>query len=128
MTLGTIESDPVTPSQAEGCQSPVTATDERILQLAPRLVEDLRVERVILRDTIVGAIIGAVVCAPIYVGMVFLALRNAGTALAPNLGMAVGLGMYAGLFLGGCAGTLAGAKTLEHHEHKHLPVVPARQP
>ena len=128
MTAGTIESGPVTPSQAQGSQPQVLPTDEQRGEIAPaRLAEDRRVERVILRDTIVGAVIGAFVCAPIYVGMVFLALRNSGTALAPNLGMAVGLGMYAGLFLGGCAGMLAGAKTLEHHEHKYLPALPVQQ-
>jgi len=127
MTAATIESAPVTPSRGQGFQPPVT--DDRTPDVASgRFAEDLRVERVIVRDTIIGAIIGAIVCAPIYVGMVFLALRNSGTALAPNLGMAVGLGMYAGLFLGGCAGTLAGAKTLEHHEHKYLPAPPIRQP
>lgn len=129
MTAATIESQPVIPAQPERSQpevAPASSIDERTERdfVQGRLAEDLRVERVILRKAIVGAIVGAVVCAPIYAGLVMLALRNSGSALLPPVAMAVGLGFYAGVFLGGCTGTLVGSKALEHHERENRPTAP----
>ena len=93
-----------------------------------RLAADHRVERVVLRHALFGALIGAAICAPLYVGLVFLSLGPSGTALAPPLAMSVGLGLYAGLFLGGSIGTLLGSKALEHYERENLPPMSSPRP
>jgi hypothetical protein len=118
MTAAAIEFEP---GVANEPASPVKLVENRV-------VEDVRVERVVLRTAIVGALIGAAVCCPVYVALVWLALHNSGTSLAPPIGVAIGLGLYAGLFLGGSTGTLIGSKTLEHYEHETLPAAPPRQP
>ena len=133
MTAAAIESEPHAASEPRRAQpdASVHSLPERPAPESDpqaRLVEDVRVERVVLRKAIVGALIGAATCAPLYVGLVWLALRNSGTALGPAIGIAVGLGLYAGLFLGGSTGTLIGSKTLEHYEHDTLPSVPTGQP
>jgi sulfite exporter TauE/SafE len=129
MTTAAIESEPQAASEPRPAQpdASVHSLSDRLSDPQARLVEDVRVERVVLRKAIVGALIGAAICAPLYVGLVWLALRNSGTALGPAIGIAVGLGLYAGLFLGGSTGTLIGAKTLEHYEHDALPSLPTEQ-
>lgn len=83
--------------------------------------EQRAVEALVARSAIVGAMIGAVVCAVIWIGIVALALAGKGAALGPMLLVGAGTGMFAGIFLGGCAGTLVGALKLEHHEQASLP-------
>jgi uncharacterized membrane protein YsdA (DUF1294 family) len=131
MTAATVESEPsvlAEPQRTRPDLSLAPSSEEPAPRDAAqaRLADDRRVERVVLRKAIVGAMIGAVVCAPLYVGLVLLALRNSGTALGPPIGIAVGLGLYAGLFLGGSTGTLIGSKTLEHYERETLPAGPER--
>ena len=81
-----------------------------------------------IRGATIGAAIGAVICAPLWVLLVLIALRDSGTALGPPLAMAAGVGVVAGVFLGGWAGTLVGSTALEHFERdarpKALPVEP----
>ena len=79
-----------------------------------------------MRDAIFGAVIGAVVCAGIWTGLVLLAVQGKGQALGPVLLVGAGVGVVAGLFLGGCGGALAGARKLEHHEHETRPPLPER--
>ena len=85
-------------------------------------VEEARAEGAVFRDAILGAIIGVIVCVPLWVGLVLIALRDANTALLPLAAMAAGVGVLAGIFVGGWAGTLVGSTTLEQFEREHRPV------
>jgi hypothetical protein len=82
---------------------------------------ELRAEHAVFRDAAIGALIGALVCAPIWAGMVWLALRNSDQALLPPIAMAAAVGVLAGVFAGGWAGTLVGSHTLEEYEREHRP-------
>jgi hypothetical protein len=84
----------------------------------------LAAERTLFRRTLVGAAIGAVVCAGLWIVIVLLAVANKGYALGPVVLVGMGCGIFAGIFLGGCAGALAGATALEHAEHATLPPLP----
>ncbi len=79
-----------------------------------------RAEAGLLRSALLGSVTGAVVCAAIWTGLVAMATVGAGVALVPTLAMAAGCGVFAGLFLGGCAGALAGSRGLEHVEHERM--------
>ena len=81
-------------------------------------------ERGVFRDAFVGAVLGVLVCVPAWMALVALALRNSGTALLPPVAMAAGVGVIAGVFMGGWAGTLVGASKLEHYEHETRPKAP----
>lgn len=102
--------------------SPAAAVP-RSLTLAESYVdaEQARVESTVARSAVTGAIIGAVICAGIWVGLVAIALVGKGWRLGPMLLVGAGCGVFAGIFLGGWAGTLVGASKLEHHEHATLP-------
>jgi hypothetical protein len=84
-----------------------------------------RAEGAVFRDAVIGAVIGALVLAPIYAVLVGLALRNSGTTLLPAMLMAAGVGVLAGVFIGGWSGTLVGSHTLETFEREHRPKIPA---
>ncbi len=77
------------------------------------------VEHVLVRSTIAGMAIGAVICACIWVGLVSIALVGKGLELLPMLLVGLVCGVFAGIFLGGWAGALYGASKLEHIEHEH---------
>ena len=81
----------------------------------------LGVERSVFRYAIAGSLIGAVVCAGIWSVLMAVALAGDRTNFGPMLLVGAGCGVFAGIFLGGWAGTLAGAARLEHHEHEILP-------
>lgn len=83
--------------------------------------EQRAVENVVARSAIAGSIIGAVICAAIWVGLVTIALAGKGWSLGPMLAVGAGCGIFAGIFLGGWAGTLVGAMKLEHFEHESRP-------
>ena len=87
-------------------------------------VATAKAEHSVLHDGVVGAIIGAIVLAPTWALLVLLALRNSGTALTPPALMAAGVGVIAGVFMGGWAGTLVGSQKLEHFEHETRPPAP----
>lgn len=86
---------------------------------------EVRAERAVFRDATIGAVIGALVCAPLWAAMVWLALRNSDQALLPPLAMATGVGVLAGVFAGGWAGTLIGANALEKFERENRPKPPS---
>jgi hypothetical protein len=101
------------------------------LALAPRVPEpehgdqsalaaQVRAERNLVRSVVTGMAIGAVVCAAIWVGIVALATVGAGPALLPLFAVGAVCGVLAGIFLGGSAGALAGARGLEHVEHERM--------
>lgn len=77
-------------------------------------------EVTLVRSAIKGGAIGAFVCAAIWIGLVAIATVGKGTAMVPLLAMAAGCGVFAGLFLGGCAGALAGSRALEQVEHDRM--------
>jgi hypothetical protein len=93
--------------------------DEAILE-----IECARAEGAVLRDGVIGAVVGALILAPTWALLVVLALRDSGTALGPPVLMAAGVGVIAGVFMGGWAGTLVGSRTLEHFEHEIRPPLP----
>jgi len=102
------------------------------LAVAPRASEPGRLDQAALdaaqvqaegnlvRSVLTGMAIGAVVCCAIWVGLVALATIGSGFRLLPMLAVAAGCGVFAGIFLGGCAGALAGARGLEHVEHERM--------
>ena len=79
-----------------------------------------RAERTLAHRAIVGACIGAVVGAGVWMVLVLIALAGSGVALGPMLAVGAGCGIFAGLFLGGWAGTVAGCGVLEEAEHRTL--------
>jgi len=85
-------------------------------------------EQAVFRDAGIGAAIGVLAFAPLYVALVSLALLNRGTPLVPPMLMAAGVGVLAGVFIGGWAGTLVGASKLEKFEREHRPKPAALQP
>lgn len=82
-----------------------------------------RVENGVFRDAFLGAVVGVLILSPIWAAMVWFALRNADTARGGPVAMAAGIGVIAGVFMGGWAGTLVGATKLEHFEHETRPKV-----
>jgi fatty acid desaturase len=93
------------------------------LHVVPGHADDAqaRVERHVFRSTVIGMVVGAVVCAGIWALLVAIALVGHGWALGPMLAVGAGCGVFAGMFLGGWAGALVGASQLEHHEHDIRP-------
>ena len=105
-----IESPPPVASEpADVSPEPVAADGQRV------------VEQKVLRSILIGASIGIVVCAAIWIGLVWLASLLSDTSLVPMLWVGLGCGVFAGLFLGGSAGALAGSAALEHYEKQTLP-------
>ena len=120
-----IETETERPAPTPGAD-PTDARPPWVDDAGAREVERAHAEHTVLRDGVIGAVIGALVLAPIWAAMVLLALRNSGTALVPPTLMAAGVGVIAGVFMGGWAGTLLGTRTLEHFEHEIRPPLPGR--
>jgi hypothetical protein len=80
--------------------------------------QQVSAERGFWSATLVGALIGMVVCAGLWVLIVAIALVGAGWSLGPPLLMAAGIGVFAGAFLGGWAGAMVGAAGLERTERE----------
>lgn len=91
----------------------------------PAVVDErqVRAERVFWHRAIVGSVVGMFVGAGLWVLLVSLALVGAGWPLRGPLLMAVAVGVFAGSFLGGWAGVMAGCGVLERaeHEQRHPP-------
>ena len=113
------------PSPAVPDMPPLSAVDQPAVA---HEAAEARAEGAVMRGAAIGAAIGAVVCAPLWVLLVLIALRDSGTALGPPLWMAAGVGVIAGVFLGGWAGTLVGSTKLEHFERDSRPKAPNAQP
>jgi hypothetical protein len=80
----------------------------------------VQAERTFWRDALVGAVIGMVVCAGIWMLIVGIALVGAGWSLGGPLLMAAGVGLFGGAFLGGWAGVMVGTTRLEAAERELL--------
>lgn len=76
-----------------------------------------RAEHTFWRRAVVGAAIGMVAGAGGWALLVFLALAGTGWDLGPALLMGAAVGVFAGAFLGGWAGVMAGCGVLEAAEH-----------
>jgi hypothetical protein len=83
--------------------------------------EQRRVESQVARAALLGAVVGAFAGAGAWMVIVVLALAGKGWALGPMLAVGAACGVFAGIFLGGWAGTVVGALRLERYEHEHLP-------
>ena len=105
-------------STALALASSVPATEHRVQ--SSNEAAQLRAERMLLHKALIGAAIGAVVCAAIWIGLVAIATVGAGPPLVPILAVAAACGVLAGAFLGGCAGALAGDGGLEQVEHERM--------
>jgi hypothetical protein len=70
------------------------------------------------RTVLYGIFIGMAVCAVLWVGLVVIALAGSGEPLGPVLWMAAGVGLFAGVFFGGWAGSMVGARALERRERE----------
>ena len=91
--------------------------------LGPHYEEEVSAERTFVHSAMIGALIGAVICAGLWIGIVAIATTHNGTRSWPLLLMGAGCGMFAGLFLGGWAGSMVGSKALEEAHHDSLPRV-----
>ena len=120
-------------SAAISSEPAAAATPEPVESQAPALAlvgdtdfkeREARAEQGVFRDAVIGALIGVALLVPAWVGLVAIALTNAGIALLPPLFMAAGVGVIAGVFMGGWAGTLVGASKLEHFEYENRPKHP----
>ena len=121
MSAATAEAVP----SSQPASAPVTASARPALVPDPStpVVDDraqLAAEVSLFRRAVIGAAIGAVLCAAIWVGLVAIAIVGNGTPLVSTLAMAAGCGVFAGIFLGGCAGALAGSHALEQVEHERM--------
>jgi hypothetical protein len=108
-------------------EEPVAAPVAPHVHAAPDVdveLAQLGVERTLARDAMVGALIGAVIGAGVWALIVLIALAGSDVRLGPWLLMGAGCGVFAGLFLGGWAGTMVGVGRLEAHEHATLPSAP----
>jgi hypothetical protein len=99
--------------------APAPAAAPRVDQAALDAAQ-VRAERKLVHSVLTGMAIGAVVCCAIWVGLVAIATIGAGVRLLPLFAMAAGCGIFAGVFLGGSAGALAGSRGLEHVEHERM--------
>jgi hypothetical protein len=120
MTAASIESQAASASSPERFQPEIVPVSAEREHLDERTA---RVEKGVFRDALVGALVGALVLAPTWAAMMWLAIHNAGTALGPPVATASGIGVFAGVFMGGWAGTLVGGTKLEHFEHETRPKV-----
>ena len=118
MTAASIASHPAPESSPERVRPTIVPAASGSEDLVERTA---RVEKSVFRDAFVGATIGALILAPIWAAMMFFAIRNNGTALTGPVAMAAGIGVFAGVFMGGWAGTLVGGTKLEHFEHEIRP-------
>ncbi len=80
----------------------------------------LDAEHSLWRDAIIGMSIGAVVCAGIWALLVLISIAGTDWQLGPAMWMGAAVGVFAGAFYGGVAGTMIGARKLEHAEHATL--------
>jgi hypothetical protein len=80
------------------------------------LARQVRAEHAFWRDALVGAALGMVICAGLWMVIVGVALIGAGWSLGPPLAMAAGVGLFAGAFLGGWVGVMVGTARLEAAE------------
>ena len=110
---------PPAPEQRTGPQ--LVPADEARTEHDSDAADEARAESAVFRDAAIGAVIGALVFAPIYAALVWLAIRSHDTPMAGPLLMAAGVGVLAGIFVGGWSGTLVGATTLEKFEREHRP-------
>lgn len=79
------------------------------------------VESRVFTSVVTGMVIGSVVCAVLWVGLVLMAHAFSDFDLSPMLLVGIGAGILAGVFLGGSVGALRGSALLEHQEKATLP-------
>jgi hypothetical protein len=79
-----------------------------------------RAERTFWHRTLVGGLIGMVLGALLWAGLVAVALVGSDVELGPVVWMGAGVGVFGGVFLGGWAGCMAGLKQLEDTEHEQI--------
>jgi hypothetical protein len=73
-------------------------------------------ERSLLRDALVGIVVGILVGAGVWSLLVLVALAGTDWDLGPAMWMGAGVGVFAGSFYGGWAGTVVGCRKLEEAE------------
>ena len=108
----TAEAEPITTAAP-----PVTVVPELHYE------EEVSAERTFVHAAMIGALIGAVVCAGLWMGIVAIATAHNGIKSWPLLLMGAGCGIFAGLFIGGWAGSMVGSQALEEAHHESLPRV-----
>jgi hypothetical protein len=88
-------------------------------------VEQIQVdaERSFWRDTFIGIALGSAICAGLWALFMLIALAGTDARLGPAMWMGAAVGVFAGAFYGGWAGTMVGVRKLEHAEHDTLPHV-----
>jgi hypothetical protein len=86
------------------------------------LVLSRKAERTLLRRIIIGIAIATPACIGIWVGLIALAVRNSAQMAGP-IGMAVGIGVLSGLYLGTWAGSVASSDSFDELEDSPTPTV-----
>lgn len=76
----------------------------------------LEAERSLLRDALVGIVVGMLVGAGVWALLVLVALAGTDWDLGPAMWMGAGVGVFAGSFYGGWVGTVVGCRKLEEAE------------
>lgn len=93
------------------------------LELVESTVEDAdelqhAAEHTMLRGVVAGTMVGSVLGALVWAGLVAVALMSlGGVALSGPVWMGAAVGVFAGSFLGGWAGVVATTPALERAEH-----------
>lgn len=107
-----------TVSDGAASVAPEPLASEHVLSFEEVLEEAKAAERVLVRAGIMGVIIGAILCAGIWTGLVVLSLAIADTSISTGPVLAIGalVGLFAGAFYGGWAGTLYGNAAIEKAE------------
>lgn len=94
------------------------STGGEVLSADAALAVQQEAENRLARSGFIGAVIGAVLGALVWMGLVALSLLIADTGIdtVPMLAMGAGVGVFAGVFYGGWAGTLYGNTAIERAE------------
>lgn len=77
-----------------------------------------RAERTLWQRALVGGLIGMVLGALLWAGIVAVALVGSDFSIGPAVWMGAGVGVFGGVFLGSWAGVMAGLRQLEETEHE----------
>ena len=84
------------------------------------LDDQTQAARGLVRGIIIGIVVAPPVCVAVLVGLVFLGVRDTGTALVPPLAMAAAVGVLTGLFFGSWAGFVSNTHAFEELDRTAL--------
>jgi hypothetical protein len=86
---------------------------------ADREIAQHAVERSFFRAILIGIVVAIPICIGIWMGVIALGIAGSDQDLGEALGMAAVVGVFAAVFFGGWAGTVAKAHALDELEGEH---------